>query len=93
MKPHIHCEMIKAWADGAEIEVYSRDGWEVVEMPSWFLDAEYRIKPEHKRLRVAEIKTHAGPHFLDAATNEKQADFIQDSIFFVRWVTDWIEYD
>lgn len=50
MKPHKHAELIKAWADGAEIE-YFRDevGWQLICTPSWDEDVEYRIKPEEKK--------------------------------------------
>lgn len=52
--PHKHAELIKAWADGEEIE--KRDSycpvWVVVEQPVWNLDSEYRIKPEPKPDRV-----------------------------------------
>jgi hypothetical protein len=47
-KPHKHARCIKAWADGAEIEVRSdgNDTWETITMPNWFTCLEYRIKPE-----------------------------------------------
>ena len=48
MKPHKHAELIKAWADGAEIEVKKPDGWEIRFSPKWHPDNEYRIKPEQK---------------------------------------------
>ena len=48
-KPHKHAELIKAWADGAKIEVfYSEDEWEEIANPTWNPDAKYRIKPEPK---------------------------------------------
>ncbi|MNL44139.1 hypothetical protein D3C87_1666950 [compost metagenome] len=48
-KPHKHAAIIKAWADGAEIQVcYSTNVWMDVDIPSWRLDKEYRIKPEPK---------------------------------------------
>ena len=49
MKPHKHAELIKAWADGAEIEVYQPafGRWEEAE-PTWHTSFEYRIKPEPK---------------------------------------------
>ena len=44
MKPHKHAELIKAWADGAQIERrYSDCYWTVVEQPVWNPDSEYRI--------------------------------------------------
>lgn len=49
-KPHKHAELIKAWADGAEIEMYSdiMKEWVFIISPSWCADMEYRIKPEPK---------------------------------------------
>lgn len=50
MKPHKHAELIKAWADGAEIECKFLSGvWRTVDYPDWANpDEEYRIKPEPK---------------------------------------------
>ena len=58
MKPHKHAELIKAWADGAEIEfryvlsnrreiVWSE--WFTANLtPAWSEDYEFRIKHEQK---------------------------------------------
>lgn len=51
MKPHKHAELIKQWADGAEIQVYT-DTWHDDSFPLWRPNLEYRIKPEEKRLVV-----------------------------------------
>ena len=48
MTPHKHCEVIKAWAEGAEIQVKGSDGWEDT-TPLWHLHNEYRIKPKTVR--------------------------------------------
>jgi hypothetical protein len=50
--PHKHAELIKAWADGAEIErrVSVNNGfgfWEDDSSPTWHPDLRYRLKP-HK---------------------------------------------
>ena len=45
MKHKWHKE-IKAWADGAEIEVLDNDSWRESKFPSWNDDLSYRIKPE-----------------------------------------------
>ena len=47
---HKHAETIKAWADGAEIEVKhpSNGSWWDAKPPAWDLNYEYRIKPEPK---------------------------------------------
>ena len=45
-KPHKHCELIKAWADGAEIQKFCGDGWYGdSDTPEWYEDVKYRIKP------------------------------------------------
>jgi hypothetical protein len=49
MKPHLHCEAIKAWADGAAIQwrTLGTSVWiDCVHMPEWQIDREYRAKPE-----------------------------------------------
>lgn len=45
--PHKHAEIIKAWADGAEIEGRQEGTqvWLLRNSPGWNLDWEYRIKP------------------------------------------------
>ena len=50
MKPHKHAELIKQWADGAEIEVYNYvdEIWEIEFPVEWNPNAEYRIKQELK---------------------------------------------
>ncbi len=47
-KPHKWAKEIKAWAEGAEIEVLCNDGWREAISPSWYEDSEYRIKPQPK---------------------------------------------
>ena len=47
MKPHKHAELIKAWADGAKIQLWWADGWVDSENPNWGGEI-YRIKPEPK---------------------------------------------
>lgn len=48
-KPHVHAELIKAWADGAEIQCYwIAHGWLKCPSPSWREDRQFRIKPEPK---------------------------------------------
>jgi hypothetical protein len=52
MKPHKHAELIKAWADGAEIQIKYNDGWCdwcIGSSPHWLDDEEYRIKPQEPK--------------------------------------------
>ena len=52
MKPHKHAELIKAWADGAEIQisVSKCELWEdaLPDFLVWNDEYQYRIKPEPK---------------------------------------------
>lgn len=52
---HIHAELIKAWADGAEIEVFdSADGsWDSISTPRWDTASLYRVKPEPRLSQTA----------------------------------------
>ena len=50
MKPHKHAEVIKAWADGAQIQAYDNHLHIWVDLfltPTWTSE-KYRIKPEPK---------------------------------------------
>lgn len=48
-KPHVHAELIKAWADGAIIERYNhcKKCWYVC-YPLWEPDEAFRIQPPKK---------------------------------------------
>ena len=57
-KPHKHAELIKAWADGAEIQYrvkahdIGQEAWYDVENPNWgSVNMEHRIKPAKKIVR------------------------------------------
>ena len=58
-KPHIHAEMIKAWADGATIEflVKFTSKWKTTIYPCWEEENKYRIKPEPTKLEPTYPKT------------------------------------
>lgn len=47
-KPHKHAALIKAWADGAEIEYLPSEStrWRLVTSPCWDGNGDYRIKPK-----------------------------------------------
>jgi hypothetical protein len=52
MKPHKHAELIKAWADGAEIQSRNiGENWVKNDWPVWAADTEYRIKPKQPVIR------------------------------------------
>jgi hypothetical protein len=43
---HPHCELIKLWADGADIQRFYNTEWRDVDQPDWYLDCQYRLKPK-----------------------------------------------
>ena len=46
MTRHKHCEVIHAYAEGAEIQYRTEDGtWSDIQNPSFCANGEYRIKP------------------------------------------------
>lgn len=88
MTPHKHAAIIKAWADGAEIQ--SRDSdfggsrWQDIEHPNWFPYTEYRIKPKTIKYRL----------YLDRygcinAINSGEEPLCH----FVKWVGGWQEVE
>ena len=64
-KLHKHAELIKAWADGAEIEYKSKffNIWLLFNgnKDSWVDDYEYRIKPESKPDVVEDVFVWKSP--------------------------------
>ncbi len=53
-QPHKHAAVIKAWAEGAVVEVNfpnDNEGWrEVDKHPKWYDTAEYRVRHKHQQL-------------------------------------------
>ncbi len=55
MKSHVHAELIKQWADGAEVEYkdFANGTWKKVDHPAWIPEAIYRIKDPYAELNAA----------------------------------------
>ena len=60
-KPHKHAEIIKAWADGAEVEFRAHfvERWQDASYPSWYSPYEYRIKVKEEVL-ITRVTLHKG---------------------------------
>jgi hypothetical protein len=64
---HTHAALIKAWADGAEIEFKSSaNEWVDAPAPTWCTYTTYRIKPEPKPdvIDYALVTKHAINNFM-----------------------------
>ena len=101
-KPHVHAELIKAWADGATVQVLWLGKWEDCILPGWAISSKYRIKPEPiktKRYRrwiskTYKIGANGGFDYCvhTVVDGEYGADCLQNSPHFVRWIDeDWQE--
>ena len=83
MKPHKHAELIKAWADGAEVEYLrmGNEGWAPI-FKGWSWDCDfavlYRIKPERKPdiVKAFTLESHplGGLRFYDATGFSREKD-------------------
>lgn len=58
-EPHIHAELIKAWADGAEIQTKPPNGvWVDCQEPFWYATSEYRLKKNSEIARNSTFDIH-----------------------------------
>jgi len=85
--PHKHAEVIKAWADGAQIQEYSEyhQKWNDIGLMSgagynspilWNINSKYRIKPEPRLDVVRYINIPSGEIFrASVSTSAYPADF------------------
>ena len=99
-KPHKHAELIKAWADGAEIERrYSKDCWQLVTNPLWDEDAEYRIKKNVVKTvgyRRYYYKANSGEMYVcvvGESVHPLTLTFLEESEGFAGWKDTEFQYD
>jgi len=72
---HKHAELIKKWADGAQIQWKDKDEqWHDMDEPLWSEKHEYRIKPEEK----ADFAISARVNF------SQSKDITKDMVVFSR---------
>lgn len=94
---HIHHDVIIEWAKGATIQYYDNKDEKWVDTlrnkPVWSEDGKYRVKPATKKCRVALLKFKSGTISTVTANSEEAEQFISCNSVFVRWLTDWIEYE
>ena len=87
---HKHCELIKAWAEGEEIQyydTYTREGiWrDVVAINlDWHPETEYRIRPKLITFRNALVTI--GKSFHIEVQYPDDYESIQKKHYFVMWI-------
>ena len=94
---HKHADVIIAWAEGKDVQVwdFTQNEWGDVttESPTWCEGWKYRIKPPAKKYRVALFESDTSIYYTSTADTPEDADFYEKGRGFVRWLTDWIEYE
>lgn len=99
--PHKHAEVIKAWADGAQVEYRSHlpsGEWIETQSPDWLEDYEYRIKPEPRKgwYRVALMRSGDSANSYRYTAHVGNPDWeamLASNIDFIRWLTPRTEYE
>ena len=95
---HKHADVIIAWAEGKDVQLWDSDNQKwldvVVEVPTFMAEYKYRIKPPTKKYRVSLFRKYKDDELLVVAANSQEtADNYESMPDFVRWITDWIEYE
>lgn len=91
--PHKWASVIKAWADGAEVQYRHGDAWwdGGTAAPSFNPELEWRIKPKPQTVtyRVALFRYGEGVR-VEARVVEELAESCKH---FIRWLTDTVEVE
>ncbi len=94
--PHKHAALIKAWADGAEVEVHYPQWplhtWAPERNPSWAIMNEYRIKPTTIKYRNALMSGNSGM-WVNSAMSLDDESAICCGSRFIKWLGDWQEVE
>ena len=95
-KPHKHAAVIKAWADGAQIQVLKTNGqWQDLQNPLWNAE-EYRVKPVALKYRKCLCKDYTGHFYIDAFNKGfgQTVEECERGASFVKWIdTEWQEVE
>ncbi len=91
---HKHADVIIAWAEGRDVQVWdegTRRWYDIKgKFPLFNEDREHRIKPPAKKYRVALFNDYT---WVFTADNTEDASSHEKERGFIRWLTDWIEYE
>lgn len=86
-----HSEIIKKWADGAEVQFYHDGKWSDILFPTFNDTVEYRIKP--RIIRVA-LHYNSGNQIVPVMWDESSNfDDIEKFGSFIKWLTDEVYYE
>ena len=93
---HKHADVIIAWAEGKDVQIWNSINKRWVDLvladPNFRAD-KYRIKPITEKYRVALLLNDDNEPYTVSLNSQDYADIIEQRTDFVRWLTDWIEYE
>ena len=93
---HKHADAIIAWAEGKDVQVWDEGAncWcDIVKAIPFFMGDKYRIKPPAKKYRVALFESDTSIYYTSTADTPEDAEFYEKGRGFIRWLTDWVEYE
>ena len=94
---HKHADVIIAWAEGKDVQVRDEgtSRWYDIKgkFPLFNEDREHRIKPPAKKYRVALFESDTSVYYTSTADSPEDANFYEKGRGFIRWLTDWVEYE
>ena len=96
---HKHCDLIKAWADGTEIQqkhpIAPRKWEDIEKFPSWSDSMEYRIKPKVIKYRnfLWYSECSARPLVSLCTYEEHKGEPREGWKNFIKWLGDWQEVE
>ena len=93
---HKHADVIIAWAEGKDVQVWDKNNERWCDMvladPNFRAD-KYRIKPPAKKYRVALFEGDPSTYYTSTADTQEGVGFFEAAHGFIRWLTNWIEYE
>lgn len=93
---HKHADVIIAWAEGKDVQVWDKNNerWcDMVLADPDFMADKYRIKPPAEKYRVALFRRHNYEPLAVVANSSEVAKNYESMPDFVRWLTDWVDYE
>lgn len=97
--PRRHAEVIKQWADGAQIQsrICDKDKWIDEVRPQWYDDYQYRVKPVAQKIKYRNYFYTTGgrkPQLKVAALMDTElTDAFEEYSWFKGWVGSWKELE
>ncbi len=91
--PHKHAEVIRAYADGHDVQMCSAGSWVDIKYPVFAEEYQFRVKPEPKTHKYRVALFSDGKNVWTISEDERDDEVFVGFSSFVRYLTDWIEVE